>query len=126
MLLYRHKEENTTTTATKKGILTMKLNGFFCRMYGKDCFFETNQIKRTKNLALTFINKVQNKMNRFNHIGENEIEYVQKAMRAATFKIRTIENGEFAGLSYYEIEGEDFNCGCDACENPMEYCVIVN
>jgi hypothetical protein len=95
-------------------------------MYGKDCFFETNQTKRTKALALAFINKVQNKMNKFNHVGDNEIEYVQKAMRAATFKMRTIENGEFAGLSYYDIEGENFSWGCDSCENPLDGCVIVN
>lgn len=104
----------------------MKKYGFFCRMYGKDCFFETSQTKRTKNLALTFINKVQNKLNRFNHVGENEIAYVQNAMRAAAFDIRTIQSGEFAGLKYYNIEGEDFSWGCDACENPMKDCVLVN
>ena len=104
----------------------MKKHGFFCRMYGKDCFFETNQTRRTKNLAMDFINKVQNKVNRFNHVGENEIAYVQKAMRSATFEIKVINNGEFAGLSYYNIEGEDFSWGCDACENPMEGCVLVS
>ena len=101
-------------------------HGFYCRMYGKDCFFETKQTRRTKALAVSFINKVQNKMNRFRNISEENIEYVQNAMRAATFDIRTIQNGEFAGLKYYNIEGEDFSWGCDACENPMEYCVLVN
>ena len=104
----------------------MKLYGFYCRMYGKDCFFETKQARRTKNIAMDFINKVQNKMNRFNNIGENDIAYVQKAMRNATFEVKTIQNGRFAGLKYYEINGEEFSYGCDACENPMEYCIIVN
>lgn len=104
----------------------MKLNGYFCRMYGKDCFFETNQTRRTDNLALAFVNKVQNKMNRFNHVGENEIAYVKNAMRNATFEIKTIENGNFAGMKYYEINGESFSYGCDICENPMEECILVN
>ena len=104
----------------------MKRYGFFCRMYGKDCFFETNQTRRTANLAEAFINKVQNKMNKFYNIGENDIAYVQKAMRIATFEVRTIKNGEFAGLGYYEINGEDFSWGCDVCKNPMEECVLVN
>lgn len=103
----------------------MKLHGFYCRMYGKDCFIETNQTKRTRSLAETFINKVQNKMNLFYNIGEHELEYVQKAMRAATFEVKTIQSGKFAGLKYYEINGEQFSYGCDACENPMELCVLV-
>lgn len=103
----------------------MKLNGFYCRMYGKDCFFETTQIKRTKKLAMEFINKVQNKMNRFNNIGDNDINYVQNTMRMATFELNTITNGNFKGMRYYEINGENFSYGCDACENPMEGCVIV-
>lgn len=103
----------------------MKLYGFYCRMYGKDCFFETNQTRRTKNLATDFINKVQNKMNKFYNIGENDVEYVQKAMRIATFELKTIQSGNFAGMKYYTIDGEDFSYGCDACENPMEECVLV-
>ena len=103
----------------------MKIYGFYCRMYGKDCFFETNAQKRTKNLALDFINKVQNKMNKFSNIGENDANYVQTTMSKASFEIKTIQNGEFAGLKYYEINGENFSYGCDCCENPMEYCVIV-
>jgi hypothetical protein len=94
-------------------------------MYGKDCFFETNAKSRTKHLAINFINKVQNKMNRFSNISENDIEYVQKAMRKASFELKTIANGNFAGLKYYDISGEEFSYGCDACENPMDYCVIV-
>ena len=100
-------------------------HGFYCRMYGKDCFIETEQIKRTRNLALDFINKVQNKLNRFNNISENDIEMIQNAMRKATFEIKTIKNGNFAGQSYYEINGENFSYGCDACENPMEKCILV-
>ena len=96
-----------------------KIHGYFCRMYGKDCFIETNQTKRTKSLALDFINKVQNKMNRFTNVSENDIAYIQNAMQKSTFCVRTIQRGNFAGLSYYDIDGEDFNWGCDPCENPI-------
>ena len=103
----------------------MKKYGFYCWMYGKDCFFETDQTKRTKKLAEDFINKVQNNMNKFYNISENDIKHVQKAMRKATFELRTIQNGIFTGKRYYEINGEYFSCGCDACENLMEKCILV-
>ena len=103
----------------------MKLYGFYCRMYGKDCFIQTNQIKRTKSLALNFINKVQNKMNKFYNISENDVEHVQNAMRLSTFEIKTIQKGDFAGKSYYEINGENFSYGCDPCDNPMEQYIFV-
>ena len=100
-------------------------HGFYCRMYGKDCFLESNQTKRTKKIALDFINKVQNYRNTFYNIDEKDIECVQKAMELATFEIKTIKNGNFAGLSYYTIDGEMFSYGCDPCENPMEECILV-
>lgn len=103
----------------------MRLYGFYCRMYGKDCFFETKQMKRTKKLASDFINKVQNKMNRFNNISESDIDFVRNVMELASFELKTIENGKFAGLRYYTIDGENFSYGSDACENPMNSCVIV-
>lgn len=100
-------------------------HGFYCRMYGKDCFFETSQTKRTKNLALDFINKVQNKINSFSNVDDNDIKRVQQAMQTATFEIKTIKNGNFAGMKYYVIEGEMFSYGCDACKDPFENCVVV-
>lgn len=103
----------------------MKKYGFYCRMYGKDCFIETTQTKRTQRLALDFINKVQNKLNVFYNIGEDDIAYVQRAMRNATFELKTIESGNFKGLSYYEINGDEFSYGCDGCTNPMDYCILV-
>ena len=103
----------------------MKKTGFYCRMYGKDCFIETDQTKRTKALALDFINKVQNKMNRFSNISEANIEYIQKNMTKARFLLRTFDEGKLAGLGYYDISGENFSWGCDPCENPMEHCIVV-
>ena len=100
-------------------------NGFYCRMYGKDCFLVSSKKNRTKALAEDFINKVQNKMNKFYNISEKDVEYVQNAMRNATFEIKTIKNGNFAGLSYYEIIGDNFSYGCDACTNPLDYCCVV-
>ena len=101
--------------------------GFYCRMYGKDCFIETTQTKRTKKLAEDFIRSVKFTLNWSNILAVNDadIKYVQNAMKQATFEIKTIENGNFAELSYYEINGENFSYGCDACENPMEKCILV-
>ena len=103
----------------------MKKHGFYCRMYGKDCFIETEQTKRTDKLAINFINKVQNKINKYYNINADDVEHVKNTMRPATFEIKTIENGDFAGLKYYEINGESFGYGCDACENPMEHCIAI-
>lgn len=100
-------------------------NGFFCRMYGKDCFIVTEQTRRTNKIAEEFINKVQNYRNKFSEITEKDIEYVKNNMRKATFEIKTIKNGNFAGLKYYEINGENFSWGCDACKEPMEHCILV-
>ena len=103
----------------------MKRYGVYCSMYGKDCFMETEQTKRTAKLAQEFINKVQNKMNKFYNIEEKDIGYVKIAMRPATFEVKAIQKGDFAGLSYYEINGDNFSYGCDACKNPMENCILV-
>lgn len=102
-------------------------HGFYCRMYGKDCFIETEQIKRTRNLARDFIISVKYALDWSNVLSANdaEVESVQNAMRKATFEIKTIKNGNFAGQSYYEINGENFSYGCDACESPMEKCILV-
>lgn len=103
----------------------MKKYGFYIFAYGKPCFMESNANIRTKALALDFINKIQNKLNRFTLVDEKVIAYVQKQMQHATMELRTIENGNFKGLQYIAIDGENFSSGCDACENPFEKCVIV-
>lgn len=94
--------------------------GYYIRMYGKDCFYCTDAKKRTKQLALDFINKVQNKLNRFNNISDSDLLYVQKGMQAATFEIKTCKWG-----SYTDIKGDNFSFGCDPCENPLDTCVLV-
>jgi hypothetical protein len=100
----------------------MKKYGFYCRMYGKDCFMETEQKNRTERLALDFINKVQNKLNSFSNVDENAIKFVKANMRMAWMEVKTLNNG----LSYIDISGENFGgYGCDPCENPFEVCVIV-
>lgn len=96
--------------------------GFYCRMYGKDCFMETEKKNRTDSLALDFINKVQNKLNDFSNVDEHAINIVKNNMRTATMEVKTLKNG----LSYIDISGENFGgYGCDPCENPFEVCVIV-
>lgn len=96
--------------------------GFYCRMYGKDCFMETEKKNRTDSLALDFINKVQNKLNDFSNVDEHAINIVKNNMKTATMEVKTLKNG----LSYIDISGENFGgYGCDPCENPFEVCVIV-
>ena len=97
-------------------------HGFYCRMYGKDCFMETEKKNRTDSLALDFINKVQNKLNDFSNVDEHAINVVKNNMRTATMEVKTLKNG----LSYIDINGENFGgYGCEPCENPFEVCVIV-
>lgn len=103
----------------------MKLYGFYFRMLGKDCFYETNRTRRTNALAMDFINKVQNKMNRFINIADSDIEWVKNGMRKAVFEMKTVEDGEFAGMKYYTIDGENFSFGCDLCEDPTEHYILV-
>lgn len=97
-------------------------------MHGRDCFIETNQTRKTKKLARDFIFSVQHELFNIHYpiCNDNDIEYIQKSMRTATFELKTIQNGNFAGNSYYEINGENFSYGCDACKNPMEKCVFIS
>ena len=105
----------------------MKKYGFYCHMLGKDCFFETNQIKITKKLAKDFIYSVQyEKWNvHYPICNDADIEYIQNSMRRAIFELKTIQNGNFAGYRYYEINGENFSFGCDPCKDPMENCILI-
>lgn len=100
----------------------MKKYGFYCRMYGKECFMESEQVYRTERLALEFINKVQNKLNSFSNVDENAIKFVRQNMHWAIMEVKTLKNG----LSYIDIHNDAFGgYGCDPCENPFEVCVIV-
>lgn len=103
----------------------MKKYGFYCRMFGKDCFYETNQTRRTKNLAKDFIISVEFALGKPQFVNDVVIEYAQNDMRKATFELKTIENGNYKGLKYYEINGENFSYGCDSCENPLVECVLI-
>lgn len=103
----------------------MMKKGFYIRAYGKDCFIESTAKNRTNALALEFVNKIQNKLNRFSNIDNATIEHVRKNMQPATMEVKTIKNGAFAGLQYININGDSFSFGCDPCENPFNVCVIV-
>lgn len=105
----------------------MKKHGFYCRMYGKDCFLETSQIKRTNKLAEDFILSVQFRLGWQRRFADDiTVAIVKSAMSTATFEIKTIESGSFKGLKYYEINGENFSYGCDGCENPLEKLIVIS
>jgi hypothetical protein len=71
----------------------MKKYGFYCRMYRKDCFYVTNQTRRTKNLAKDFIISIQFQLGKPQFVNDDMLERVQNDMRKATFELKTIENG---------------------------------
>jgi len=103
----------------------MKKQGFYLRAYGFDCFMESDKKNVTNDLAMNFLNKIQNKLNRFYNIDDVTIKQAKQAMRRATMELKTIQNGKFAGLQYIDIYGENFGFGCDPCENPFKRCIIV-
>lgn len=105
----------------------MKLYGFYLRLFGKDCFFETNQKRITNTLVTKFLDKVEDRLwnSHSEEYNDEVIKHFKMAMRAATFEMKTIEKGSFAGLRYYEINGENFSYGCDPCSNPEEHYILV-
>ena len=97
-------------------------HGFYCRMYGKDCFMESDAKNKTNNLAKDFIISVQYKLGRNMIANDADIEHVKKSMRNATMELKTLKSG----LQYIDIYGENFGgYGCDPCKNPFEKCVII-
>lgn len=80
------------------------MNGFYIHVYGKDCFMVTNAKNKTKRLALDFINKIQNKINRFSEIDENTLKIIQNKISAAHCEIKTTKDNR----QYYNIFGENF------------------
>ena len=97
-------------------------HGFYCRMYGQDCFMESDAKNKTNNLAKDFIFSVQYKLGKNMIANDADIEHVKKSMRNATMELKTLKSG----LQYIDICGENFGgYGCDPCENPFEKCVIV-
>lgn len=100
-------------------------NGYYVKMYGKDCFLITLQDKRTTRLALNFINLVQNKLNRFVTISDSYVEYVKNQMMKATLERCTITKGDFSGLKYFKIVGNNFSMTSKPLDNPEEDVIIV-
>lgn len=103
----------------------MKKYGFYLRVWGKDCFMESDKKNRTDAVTLEFLNKIQNHENRFCNIDANTVQYFKARMQPAALEVKTIERGPFAGLRYINIDGENFSYGCDACENPFDVVVVV-
>lgn len=96
------------------------LKGYYLRILGKDCFFETTAKNRTNTLAIDFLNKIQNSINRYFAIDENTVDYIKKSMQPAFCEIKTLSNGR----QYYNIFGENFGgCGTFVDDNET---VIVN
>lgn len=100
----------------------MKKQGFYLRAYGFDCFMESDKKNVTSDLAMNFLNKIQNRLNRFYNIDDATIKQAKQAICRATMELKTLTNG----LQYIDIYGENFGgYGCDPCKNPFERCVIV-
>lgn len=101
------------------------IRGYYIKMYGKDCFLITLQDKRTNRLALNFINLIQNKLNRFVNISDTYIDYVKNQMVKATLERCIIAKGEFSGLKYFKIVGNNFSMTSEPLDNPEEDVIIV-
>lgn len=102
----------------------MKQNGFYICLLSKDCFLVSNAKTRTKKLAEEFLQKLEQKTGQNIRIDDYTIELVRKTMIPATMELKTIENGNFAGLQYIDINGDGFCFGCDPCENPYEKVIV--
>ena len=77
--------------------------GFYMYMFGKDCFIETSQTKKSKRLAMEFVNAIQHKRNKFHNITDGDLEYVMYCMDRATLELREFKKGRDI-----EIHGELF------------------
>lgn len=82
--------------------------GFHLYIAGRDCFMESAAKNRTDSITLEFLNKIQNKLNRFTNITPEHIKHYKNALTPAKLEIKTIQNGNFAGKEYYNISGENF------------------
>ena len=103
----------------------MKKTGYTITVDGVDCFIESTAKKRTDALAIDFITKIKNKINCTTPITKNEITYFKKYMQYAILELKTITAGNYKGLKYITIDGENFSYGTDACENPLEKIILV-
>lgn len=80
-------------------------NGFYIYFRGVDYFYATEKKNKTDALAIDFLNKIQNHLNRFGNINAQTVAYYKKAMQRATCEIRTLQSGR----KYYEISGKNFS-----------------
>lgn len=84
-------------------------HGFTVFVFGKDWFYKTEHVKRTKKLALEILNSIQNYQNRFFNVGEMEIKYIFDRLNECTIELKTIENGIFKNKQYYSVHGNNFS-----------------
>ena len=99
--------------------------GFYMWMFGKDCFIETKQVKKSRRLALEFINAIQNKRNTFYNITEGDINYVMYSMDKATLELREWKKGRDIEI-YGSAWGGKGTSICPLNENPYDkilFCV---
>lgn len=67
--------------------------GFYAFLFGKNCFIETKQVKKSRELALEFINAIQNKRNTFYNVTEGDIDYIMYCMNRAVLELREWKRG---------------------------------
>ena len=97
--------------------------GYTMFAMGKDIFFETDREKKTDKFAEEFIEKFVKKYDKLklNIVNYNElVSYIKYAMKPCVMVEKTIENGNFKGLKYIELNGENFSNGTDVCKNPYD------
>lgn len=117
---------NNDSTVIENVTLYTK-EGYYARMYGFDCFYITNQQRKSSRLAVDFANKVQNRLNAFTNIGTEGIGELMSVIVKATMSKIQLKRGSYAGKYYISIQGENFGGYGSPCpsDNPEANIIIV-
>ena len=91
--------------------------------FGKDCFLETTGKNRTDAVALDFLNKIQNRQNRFFNIGPGDIAEVKRRMQPATLEV--VPSEKHPGKQIIKIHGEWGSTCTPPCNDPGEYNILI-
>lgn len=104
-------------------VVEMK-KGFHAWLFGKDCFMETDQVKRSKKLARAFLDGIQMKRGTSYEVFDGDIEYVFSVMRPATLEVVKGAHGHWISI-YGDMWG---GCGTDSLPmevNPYDYIIFI-
>lgn len=98
------------------------MNGYYFSIGSKEFFFKTDRKRKdqafAQELAGKFLDKMGCKLPDYPH-------YFWNGLRPATLEVHTISGGNFAGMQWISIDGDNFSFGTDAMENPFEKIIVL-